>query len=436
MNDSYIFSEKYKKNRELIDFFIALAFSGSALFFYSMGLFIVVNILGGIYVLYSLSRPFENSILFIVLALSNTVVFSVAGVSVSLCVSCAFIIKYIFIERKTISANFFILSSLYLFIGFLGYLYFDDIKYGMVMPLKNILMLMYLYMYSRYADNLIEYRDYLYKITVWGSGGLITNVVISVLIQRSMTRIMILSNDSNILAVESAVLISMLLVLNFRFNISQKLVVTVISALLGIILLLTGSRNGLLLAAFIAIFTLICNINKIGKLFWLFVIVALLTLFILYSSIGQNAYNTLLARLNAYNQMGDMSNGRFDIWNEYISELNKSWLNWLLGLGNYQNQNINNMAHNGFLEDVTCNGILGLLLYVILLLKSFGVIKHRLIDFNSKRKSNIYVLMPIFVLLIGTFTLRGIINIINSTLLYVGCLLYYSYFSLTCKSDI
>ena len=129
-----------------------------------------------------------------------------------------------------------------------------------------------------------------------------------------------------------------------------------------------------------------------------------------------------MLRTAVLEQNDDVSNGRFDIWNQYINTFNNNPILWFIGIGDFKKHGIEMMAHNFLIEDIANYGIVG-----CTLLYSCCILTYRKLKRRFSSKNSYYLLLPFFIPIIGGITLHGMTNIINISMLFIGYSLYASY---------
>ena len=379
----------------------------------------VAQMLTLLFVLYATYRKKENLLPIIVFSISNSGSLSIFTVSASICICTVYVIKNI-INGVSVCVNTFFIMLFFMIYSFQYYIRYEDIQSAFVFPFKIVIVVLFFLLYT--SDMSVDKNNgiFLYKTIVYGIVGILVNVFASMALLGE-NRFRVVNNDSNILAVMAAAFLAMACVLFLRHNIGGVGYFAFIVVSSFAIILLAGSRNGLLLLAIIFLLTILFNFTEVSKMTFLIFVLMIAGVLVLSSSAGRAAIDTYLFRTQVLEANGDISNGRYEIWEEYFNAFNSSPENWWLGFGAYKNAGITEMAHNGIIEDICSNGLIG---YFMILL-SYGTIvkQHRRIHQTTKGK--FYHLLPIIVLFVSSLTLRGFTNIVMLIPLYLGMILYY-----------
>ena len=342
------------------------------------------------------------------------------GVSCSVMVSTVAVLKYyIFSKNKRVLTTG---VSLYLVYCFLSFAKYDDIVSGFVMPIKQAInMVFFIILSSKYDISKNAFSIGL-KTSLALFAGVVFALGVSIISTASLSRLAVVGNDSNILAVEVAFVLSYICVAFTRGKIFSLFQFAVFVLVLGVISVICGSRMGLLLFALILTTTLLLNIGKSRSLF----VVALLLLFsgvaFVRSELGQDLIGAIKLRNEILQNNYDVSNGRFEIWGQYIVALTSSPIRLLFGLGDFTKYGIENQAHNFFIEDLAAYGIIGLL---ILYPTYFAIYKRQFVSikrFSGKTRISVYRLIPLFTPIVGSLTLHGLTSIMCTTMIYLGVL--------------
>ena len=108
---------------------------------------------------------------------------------------------------------------------------------------------------------------------------------------------------------------------------------------------LCGSRMGFLLFGFIIIVTIAMNAKSFGKVTGMFLLVVMAAGVFLASNFGQGIIESVQYRMELLETNDNMSNGRFETWDLYLSVLNSSPYMWLFGMGDYTQYGIENQKN-------------------------------------------------------------------------------------------
>lgn len=185
---------------------------------------------------------------------------------------------------------------------------------------------------------------------------------------------------------------------------------------------LTGSRTfiiGLVLGMIFIVITVFFSKGKVNKMRMLVLLVfmLILLLFLLYFSDGfATKFEYFLSRIiNPKNN--DITNGRDDLWQLTIQNLlNNKFFLWF-GAGSNINLGVDMVAHNMILEELTVYGIIGTVLYTILYIYSYFII--RIKCFMNFQISIIGMIPMILIFVTGMFS-HTLLGIPQSTLLFLS----------------
>ena len=100
----------------------------------------------------------------------------------------------------------------------------------------------------------------------------------------------------------------------------------------------------------------------------------------------------------------DVSGGRLGFWSDYWDIITSTYKNLFLGVGfsAMNNFNLDQVAHNFFLEDMLTFGLIGVLLLYSYLFYFFNYFKREKITIN--------ILLPLFIFLLNSFTLHSFLG--------------------------
>ena len=222
-----------------------------------------------LYLLTVAVQPLNNYIFYLVLALPNTRTMGLFDVSVALGV----VVLYVFkkgLQYKNLSVNnkFICLLVCYLIYSLQYLIRFSSITYGIIMPIKDVVVFLFLYQICLKVNERDSYVSYqfLNKVVIYWFIGIIVALIPSMVISENITRYRVLNNDANILSVELVFLISVLSVLYIEANAITFKKYIILSSACFILCFATGSRTGLLLLAIVIALTIINSMASISKL--------------------------------------------------------------------------------------------------------------------------------------------------------------------------
>jgi len=370
------------------------------------------------------SQPTESALLYIVLVIPSTRSMEIAGVSVAVWVCLLYLIKRIFVNRGSLHMEILLPMGVYLIYCLQYYYRFESVMYGFLHPVKMLIVLVFLYEYA------IDDKSYLNKISKiskilfgWLSGAVLA--LLPVLMTTNVVgRIQAFNNDSNILSVQTVFILSCASVLLMKNNkVMSFFSYTVVVVVSMAICLICGSRNGFLLLLILFASMIVLNLNdkRLVRSIAILVTIIFLITIALNTSFVQMYISGIQHRLDLLEQSGNVSNGRFDIWNEYLSVFgNNLWL-WFFGLGTYSNYGLTQMAHNMFLEDISSYGIIGMLILASVYARVFfTVYKINMSLRNYGGRPRLFGIIPFTIPLIGGLTLHSMTSLPNTMMLYLG----------------
>lgn len=398
-----------------LDVTVAMILSSLSLFLADSAQTVGATLISVLYVLFTLTRPRHVSLLYIAFALSNTHILNIFGVSASVCICVICACRYIFYTKK-INKFLLLFAGFYLIYSLQYVIRYSDVSSGVISALKTIAVLTFFYFLSTDDFYLHNIRSHTVNAMLFCVYGIITNLFITILIT-GYVRARVLNNDSNMLAVEAAVMISIACVFFIRHNAISVYKFWFVLLSMTLVIVLSGSRNGYLLLAICLFFTLLLNLRRLSKISVLIIAAAVCACFVLVSESGQNAVATLLNRTEVLMNKDDFSNGRFEIWRTYLEAFNSNKLYWLFGFGDYRNIGITEMGHNGLIEDIAAYGLVGTCAIVLTALKIWKTLKDNV---SAKSRKTFFSLLPLVIIFVGSITLRSLTNIINLTMIYMS----------------
>ena len=403
----------------MLVYIIGAFLSALSAFFYIPDTFSLTSLLCTLlYIIIAMKKPIEQRFFFVAIAIPNTRALCIGPISGAICI-CALTVCLDFLRKGrkySISGLVFIY-----FVYSFQLLFRSGVNEGLIMPLKMCLALFFFDSLSsnrNIRDNSFVYG---FKASLSLLIGIIFAFIASVFNLESIGRLAVAGNDSNILAVEIAFVVAYLCVFYYSSNVLKQYIFFTLLGSLCLVSLLCGSRMGLLLIVFSLISSVLLNISRMNKSICLIIGSVILLFFLATSDIGRTAIALLRYRSELLELQGDSSNGRFDIWDQYIGVLNDNPIRWFLGLGNFKNYGIENQAHNFLLEDIGGYGIVGTsLLYFTI----YKILRRQFIGQNIalSYSRRIFNYLPILIPIIGGITLHGLTSIINLTMLYIGTL--------------
>lgn len=199
----------------------------------------------------------------------------------------------------------------------------------------------------------------------------------------------------------------------------------------GFFCFLTGSRSGILLLVCASMWTM-CLVLIQGtirkKQFFLAIGTFGIVLLVLGVALNPSIQESIvyMIRKTIQPKGGDISNGRFILWTDYLTRWQEkiSWI--LLGGGSYSNLKMNSMAHNMYIEQLTQFGIIGNFLILSMYYIVYRNVKKKCcLEISVKRKKAPYI---IFVnIFISGITFHSFLNINYTIIFWIGIMLIFTY---------
>lgn len=370
-----------------------------------------------IYIFLSFNRPLDQQLLLVSLALSNTKALNIASASASVGICALSVLTRLF--RKD-SPKLPLLILVFFLYCLQYYVRFENVKIGVIMPLKAIVNMIFFWYLCNDAKIAKHSFDIGVKSAIAIYLGILSAVAASIFKEQNFARLAIIGNDPNMLAVEAAFTLAFICTAYYSSKVSRFFFFSS-TPILCLVVFYCGSRMGWLLVGFVFIYTSFLNLRKVGKMSYFFAIVGITALLTLNSSLGRGFIERMDQRMENLENKEDVSNGRIETWNEYIDTFNSDPVLWLIGLGDYKEYGIEDMAHNFFFEQVASDGLIGFFMTTIFYLSVF-VHQRKHSNRFGRSKIPLQRFLPLLIPLIGGMTLHGLTNIMNTTMLYLGVL--------------
>lgn len=384
----------------------------------SSGMYFISTIITLLYAVYAGSKSADKILVYLALAIPNTRSMEAFGVSGAILACTVFLFNQI-IRKKKLSRGIFILGLIYLVYSLQFIIRFYDFKIGLIMPIKMVIMLWTLEMVRKSIKKEYFVMTSILYITDSMFIGIMFAVIASIISGGNIARLTIVENDPNMLSIECTFLLAVYCIAYFERIISIKLFIFYM-ILLGLLVLMCGSRMGILLLIILILVSLFMNINNIKRSLSLIIICIFGVSLFLISKTGQNSIAILKARNSALALQHNISNNRFDLWGEYLTIFNSNKLFWFFGLGSYSYYGIESMAHNFLLEDLSSYGVIGtLIIYCAYYTEFKGITKIKNINIYKK----LYFYIPFLIPIIGGLTLHGISSLPNFIMLFIGTMI-------------
>lgn len=375
-----------------------------------------------IFAIFASNKSANEILMFLALAIPNTRSMEAFGISGAILACALFLVLHIICTHK-INRKIFVIGVIYLIYSFQFIVRFDDAKIGFIMPLKIVMVLWSMMLIAKNLNNNHLSIEYVLRINNSMFIGIVSAVIASIISTGSITRLSVIENDPNMLAVECAFVLSVYCITYFEGYISTLFFIgtTTVLVCFGI---MCGSRMGILLLIFVILASILLNIRRVNRMFLLILVSTIVTIVFLSSNTGQNILHVLENRNNVLSAQNNISNGRFDLWKEYFDTFNSNKSLWLFGLGSYTYYGIDSMAHNFLIEDLASYGIIGtsLIYYAYCVVFKTVAVGNR----KYKNKKRLFTVLPFVIPLIGGMTLHGISSMPNFLMMFVGIMVIFS----------
>lgn len=302
-------------------------------------------------------------------------------------------------------------STLTLFGG--GKVFFDSIK----------IVVMLLFIYKCVDVSSIKISHYRYTIFC-AIGCIFTSLIVLISNPASIiesSRFTFSKNGENVLGIMCAVIAINLFILLLEKKTSKRIMLIILVILLLGIGFMTGSRS-FMLAVVIGIIGIIImlilrmQVCSLLKTIALLVIGLIGAIFLVKTSDFINNYwNSIVYRVTKL-QTVDVSNGRYEIWREYIEAFHQhpNYL-WFGGLSVGTN-GIKLEAHNMIIEQIAAYGIIG---SVILVPLYYIIFKRIICESSSSVMWNTYRIVPLIVLLSISMVSHTLLGVPQTTMLFL-----------------
>lgn len=408
--------EKSFNRKDISTIIIGAILSAAACYIYKNSE-TAAQVLSAIFIGFAYTLPVERQLMMVALSLPNTMALGLGGVSASVIICAVAVFKYLITGKEKVRIP--AIVPFYLFYSLQFVFRYGDLTAGLVMPIKTALTIIFFSTLSR-AGRVAE-NSYVigFKSVIALFAGIVAAFWSSNLGSDNTSRMAVEDNDPNILAVEVAFVLSYICVNYYSAEKASKVLFLASAIILSIISLFCGSRMGFILLGFVLVSFIFLNVKKFSKSILLVVVFGGAISAFLLSSTGQAIVDILVARSEVLELEGDVSNGRYELWETYIALLNSDPMYWLFGIGDYTNFGITVQAHNVFIEDVAYLGIVGVIILYSTYIHIFRIQYKNSKRFNPVRRKIMFII-PLLVPLIGGMTLHSYLSIMNITMIYLG----------------
>lgn len=421
-------NEKRNITTQYFWFVLASFFSLAINFFCIRDNTIMAAVMSALFLLFVFVQPAEDYLYYIVLAIPSSRTMELLSISLSVWICFLYLVKKVIRTKILMPKDLFIPLSLYFLYALQYLIRFNSLMYGLLQPAKMIVALWFLYSYALDKESCVNDIHKIRRVlNIWMLGAF-TALLPMLVTTDIIGRLSAYNNDSNMLSIQSVFILACASVI---FMSKRKLMAfsnyIVVVGFSMVVCLMCGSRNGFLLLAIVFVSIILFNLHgkRLGKNFFVIAIMIIIIGVAISTPFVQNYLSIIQRRLSLLEQSGDISNGRFSIWREYIAVLNQSAGLWLFGLGTYSFYGLTQMAHNMVLSDIASYGLIG----TIIILFAYKAVFRRVYSSNlnnnsADTKKRVFGILPFLVPLIGGITLHSMTNFPNTVMLYIGITIF------------
>jgi O-antigen ligase len=370
--------------------------------------------------LFSVIMTIEDSFYLLLFLLPNRRLIVLPLINISLLNIIIFISLFKLIRRNNFKIPIFIvniLMVLYFFIISRSFFTFKISLLDFLLISRYMILILFIILYSKYANKNSNYKNYIYFFV----SGTVMLFILELLIDYKTLfsfngRLFVNSiyNNPNFIGNNLSFAISILLVIllkNKKFKI-KNIIIVFILIIFG---LATQSRAFILsfiFSIFYVIFFGLLYKNKFIKKnsIYLF-LTSILGLLVLFSFDFFREF-IFLALDRIFNPRGgDISNGRFELWKEYIKVMidNLNYLFLGVGSNSYKKLGIENVAHNAYIEMVVNYGIIGFSI-IIYVFNWFWKRLARVLLYNGHESIKYIGYLPLLIIIINSIPGHNIMH--------------------------
>ncbi|CYX69608.1 TPA: O-antigen ligase family protein [Streptococcus suis] len=287
--------------------------------------------------------------------------------------------------------------------------------------IKIVAVLLFFIMYTNCQDIHTSYVRY----TVFCSLGCLLSAGITLLINKNSIseagRFTIKGSGQNVLGILCAIMAINLLVIVLNYVNKKKLFYVFLSTILCGIGFLTGSRS-FLLAIGTGIFGLVImmmvklDFKRLFKIGFIISLVTFGAIFaVKFSSFINNYWDLIMYRVTKLQNV-DVSNGRFDLWEQYITIFREQPIYFWFGGLSIDDSQVQYVAHNMIIEQIASFGVIGSIFILNLYISAVLVIKK-----YSKCDIKIFsfTVVPLIAFLGSSMVSHTILGIPQTTMLFL-----------------
>lgn len=371
---------------------------------------------------YSITWNINGLLPFVLLLMASNRVLTIGSISLPTFVMIIGCIRIAFNGKMRIKLdnNFKICSILLIFESF--FTYFN----GSFQIFSSIKIIVMLYFIQSYVPKGNVNSIYIKMIEACSTGCIITSFLTMIINPSSLNEnyrfSLTQTGGENVLGILCAIMALNLLYILLYKKIDNSLKYIVYITIIGIISLLTGSRSAILalLIGILGIFVVACIRHNFKQIILMVLFTSIIVVVLYFVLNRENIIATYADRFIYRMQKlsgTDISNGRFDIWAQYFSVFKHNpWILWFGGM-NIAEFNIDMVAHNMIIEQVSMYGVIG-----SFILLAMYLITYRIIRVKSGSKTRIFSagVIPLLTLLIVSMFSHTLLGLPQTMMLYTS----------------
>lgn len=394
-------------------------------YYFNAGIFIAYSMI----LLWALYATQKDLLFMVFFLLSDNRIFDIGGISIQLVLMFIYIVKFNLLKTHKIYSSIFYSCCVYIVYSFI---YFNTGLTNVLQGFKfSLIIIFYTQIFSE--KNFLKKKLYMELIRI-SVMGVIISIICSIAVNPLRlfeTGRFALSKDSNwnLLGILSALLFSHSILIYFSVENKKYLWYAIFSV---VCVLITTSRTALLLVVISAVWVFLFNGNitsSFAKKCIFLTIVLILLVFYIIGIIDIPALDKVIDRILNPRQ-GDISNGRFTLWEQYIKYLSNNYNVLLFGYGGPLIEGImvkadtdSLVAHNMFIEQIVSYGIVGNVIIIAMYMFSYKIIKNVNYSKGNNKIMFCYLLNILNVFIAGMFS-HLITSVLVTSELYLGIVQY------------
>lgn len=286
--------------------------------------------------------------------------------------------------------------------------------------IKTVLLLLFINQLSLDIDANKQFQSCMKSVIE----GCIVSFILSALLDpnsfKETNRFAFSSNGQNVLGILCAVLAISLIAEMVQKGRELNLKIGLSLGAILMIGLLTGSRSFLLAVAvgavsILTIELLRINVGKAAKMMAICVVVCFIAFAAYSNSTFIHGYvDKMIYRMTKL-QNNDVSNGRYNLWWQYLKFFRENPVYLLFGNMNPQNHGIDLVAHNMIIEQIADFGIVGSIIVVIMYIDVFlNILRENLCKISWR-----YLLPPLLAFLSASMVSHTLLGVPQTMIMYM-----------------